>query len=78
MTPILAQSKEIVSVFPDCHESHIIHAATVDRIVVTYDLKQERQIGSFVIKNGTVACMSQRRDNRELVTAGHALPITFW
>ena len=45
---ITDSSKEIVSVFPDVSEPNLIHAASADKIVTTYDLKQERKIGSFM------------------------------
>ena len=56
----------------------MIHAASADRIVSSYDLKSERKIASFQLKNGQLVCMTQRRDNGELITGGAGNPITFW
>lgn len=48
-------------------------------MVTSYDLKQERKIASFMTHNGHLCSMTQRKDmSRELITAGHGTPITFW
>ena len=48
-------------------------------MVTTYDLKQERKVASFMTHNGYLSGMTQRKDlSKELVTAGHGSPITFW
>ena len=34
-------TKDVVALFPDIKESHLIHSASLDRSICTYDLKQE-------------------------------------
>lgn len=38
------QSKDIVSLFPDLQEAHIIHACSNNRVISTYDLKKEQRV----------------------------------
>ena len=55
--------KDVVGLFPDVKENHIIHSASVDRSICTYDLKQECKINGHQTKNGALFALSQRKDN---------------
>ena len=55
--------KDVVSLFPDVKESHIIHSASMDRSICTYDLKKEAKINGHQTKNGALFAMGQRKDN---------------
>ena len=71
--------KDVVDVFPDVKDSHIIHSASTDRSICTYDLKKEAKVNGFSTKNGALYALSQRKDNElELVSGGQGAPIYFW
>lgn len=71
--------KDVVSLFPDISQPHVIHSCSLDRSLCTYDLKAESKINSHQTKNGALFGMSQRKDNElELVTSGQGAPIYFW
>ena len=38
------QKKDIVSLFPDLNQPHLIHSCSLDRTISTYDLKQEKRM----------------------------------
>ena len=38
------QKKDIVAIFPDTQQSHVIHSCSADRSLCTYDLQQEKRI----------------------------------
>ena len=72
-------AKSAVKVFPDFKNPQLIHSCGIDKVVNTYDLKKEKKINGYAIKNGYFNDMCQRKDNElELVTAGHGCPIQFW
>ena len=63
--------RDIVSIFPDLIKPHLIHSASLDRVISTYDLKLEKRVNGHQTKNGALYGMSQRRDHEsELVTCG--------
>lgn len=71
--------KDVVSLFPDYKEAHIIHSCSLDRSLCTYDLKAETKINGHQTKNGSLFGMTQRKDNEyELITSGQGAPIYFW
>lgn len=71
--------KDVVSLFPDIQQSHIIHSCSMDRSLNTYDLKAESKINGHQTKNGSLFGMSQRKNNEfELITSGQGAPIYFW
>jgi hypothetical protein len=73
------QKKDIVSLFPDINQPHLIHSCSMDRTLSTYDLKQEKRMLGHQTQNGALYGMSQRKDNEfELVTCGQGAPIYFW
>ena len=65
------QKKDIVSLFADCQQDHVIHSCSSDKSICSYDLKKEQRIQSRQIANGINCGMAQRIDSElELVTAG--------
>ena len=52
------QKKDIVGLFPDAKQPHLIHSASIDRSISTYDLKQEKSVNWRQISNGTHWSMS--------------------
>jgi hypothetical protein len=56
--PAVDLKKDVVSVFPDCKQPHLIHACSMDRSISTYDLKQEKRINWRQIANGTHYAMT--------------------
>jgi WD40 repeat protein len=73
------QKKDIVSLFPDLNQPHLIHSCSLDRTISTYDLKQEKRMRGNQTQNGSLYGMTQRKDNEfELVTCGQGAPIYFW
>jgi hypothetical protein len=65
------QKKDIVNIFPDTVEAHVIHSCSMDRSISTYDLKAEKRINWRQTANGINHGMAQRKDHElELITAG--------
>lgn len=71
--------KDVVSLFPDISQAHVIHSCSLDKSLCTYDLKAESKINGHQTKNGSLFAMTQRKDNElELITSGQGAPIYFW
>lgn len=66
--------KDVVALFPDIGQSHIIHSASQDRSICTYDLKKEAKINGHQTKNGALFAMSQRKDSE--LELGNTLSLT--
>lgn len=63
--------KDVVSLFPDVRDAHIIHSASMDRSICTYDLKQEVKINGHQTKNGSLFALGQRKDNELELGTSH-------
>lgn len=50
--------KDVVSLFPDVKDNHIIHSASLDRSICTYDLKKEIKVNGYMTKNGSLYGLS--------------------
>ena len=55
----------MVGLFPDIKQVHLIHSASVDRSIATYDLKMERKLVGHQTANGVLCGLSQRKDHEE-------------
>ncbi|KRW99659.1 WD40-repeat-containing domain [Pseudocohnilembus persalinus] len=76
---ISIHTRDVIAVFPDIQQSHIIHSASTDKSIHSYDLKLNKKLMYHQAKNGTLLGMSQRKDHeQELVTCGLNTPILFW
>jgi WD40 repeat protein len=84
LTQFSDNRKQIVRIFPDLIQPHLIHSCGFDRSLNTYDLKlvsstQERRVVRHEIGNGALCDMTQRKDNEnELITCGVGSGILFW
>lgn len=58
-------TKDVVSVFPDFIKPNIIHSASIDKSVNSYDLKTDKKVIFHQAKNGMILGMSQRKDNEQ-------------
>lgn len=57
----------------------LIHSASLDKTIVSYDLKAERCLKQHRTQNGQLTGLSQRKDREtELVSCGLNTPIEFW
>ena len=56
---------DVVGLFPDIKQVHLIHSASVDRSIATYDLKMERKLVRHQTANGVLCGLSQRKDHEE-------------
>ncbi len=57
--------KEVVGLFPDVRQVHLIHSASMDRSIATYDLKMERKLVGHQTNNGVLCGLSQRKDHED-------------
>ena len=55
----------MVDLFPDIKQVHLIHSASADRSIATYDLKMERKLVGHQTANGVLYGLSQRKDHEE-------------
>mmetsp|Transcript_12766 Transcript_12766/g.23776 ORF Transcript_12766/g.23776 Transcript_12766/m.23776 type:complete len:622 (+) Transcript_12766:2683-4548(+) len=79
LTQFSDNRKQIVRIFRDVAQPHLIHSCGFDRSLNTYDLKLERRVVRHEIGNGALCDMTQRKDNEnELITSGVGCGILFW
>jgi len=63
----------------DCVKPHIFHSCSLDKLVVTYDLKLNKPIVQHVTPNSNITGMSQRKDHEnEIFTCSNDGRILFW
>lgn len=58
-------TKDVVSVFPDINKPNIIHSASIDKSVNSFDLKTDKKVIFHQAKNGMILDMSQRKDHEQ-------------
>ena len=58
-------TKDVIAVFPDFQKPHIIHSASIDKSVNSYDLKTDKKVIFHQAKNGMILSMSQRKDHEQ-------------
>lgn len=52
----------VTGILVDISVPHIIHSVSLDKTIVSYDLKAERTLKQHRIKNGQLTGLSQRKD----------------
>lgn len=58
-------TKDVIAVFPDFQKPNIIHSASIDKSVNSYDLKTDKKVIFHQAKNGMILSMSQRKDHEQ-------------
>lgn len=71
--------KGIVSIVPDVVQPKLIHTASQDRAILTFDLEAERRVNYHTISDGALTAMVQRTTGeQELITASLDGVIRMW
>jgi len=79
MTHFVAHKRGVCQVLIDNMNPHIIHSASDDKMLVTYDLKQNRPVIQHVTQNSNITDISQRKDrDHEVVASNLDGRILFW
>jgi len=74
-----SKGRGIAKLIIDNTSSHIFHSASVDKLVVTYDLKTNKPIVVHTTPNSNFSGLSQRKDHEnEIITCSHDGKILFW
>lgn len=72
-------SKTVTSVLVDVLKPNLVHSASLDMSVLTYDLKTQRRTVSHLVQRGSFADMTQRVDSeQELVTCDNMGCLLHW
>eukprot|EP00747_Dinoflagellata_sp_TGD_P166792 gnl/TRDRNA2_/TRDRNA2_190139_c0_seq1.p1 gnl/TRDRNA2_/TRDRNA2_190139_c0~~gnl/TRDRNA2_/TRDRNA2_190139_c0_seq1.p1 ORF type:complete len:646 (-),score=96.57 gnl/TRDRNA2_/TRDRNA2_190139_c0_seq1:67-1938(-) len=79
LTTFTNHRKPISQLIIDMDTPHIVHSGSTDKLVVTYDLKQNKPLIQHVTQNSSVTGLSQRKDREhEVVAANLDGRILFW
>jgi WD40 repeat protein len=79
LTQFTSHRRAVCEVVIDNISPHIIHSGIDDKLVVTYDLKQNKPLVQHVTQNSNVTGLSQRKDREhEVVSSSTDGKVLFW
>jgi WD40 repeat protein len=79
LTQFTCHRRPVCEVLIDNVSPHIVHSGSDDKLVITYDLKQNKPLVQHVTQNSNVTGLSQRKDQEhEVVSANTDGRILFW
>jgi cilia- and flagella-associated protein 52 len=79
VTQFSEHSKTVTRVLVDVLKPHLVHSASLDMSVLTYDLKTQRRTVSHLVQRGGFQDMTQRVDSeQELITCDNMGRLLHW
>lgn len=79
MTQFASHKRAVCQVIVDNVNPHVLHSGSDDKMLVTYDLKQNRPIIQHVTQNSNITDLSQRKDrDHEVLASNLDGRILFW
>lgn len=79
LTQFSSHRRAVAEVIIDNLHPHLIHSCSEDKLVVTYNLKEDRQVVQHSLHSGNFTALTQRKDQEhEQITGGSDGRILFW